>query len=219
MPQTPSIITTSKESFVSSSSTATESPQHENHTQPTTTTTTTTPTPNTSTPSSICNTHLSYPPTHPSRTLYLTIRSISIFLDLSQIALAAVATAWLNHKKWMDASLSPAVSSFFWCFIDVLSVVRWHRRAHHLARAIYDAVLSIGFAIAAGFLVALAWGAINSDGNIKDARDTGVGVGLLCCMLSQVLLHAFVAYGGIRDTVDTRRAVRFQREVGVTSLA
>ncbi|KAK1760033.1 hypothetical protein QBC47DRAFT_357842 [Echria macrotheca] len=98
-----------------------------------------------------------FPPSHPTRTLYLVARSTSVLLGLLQITLAAIAYT-LFSRRWLDPTLSPAITTFIYSAIEIFSVLYWHARAHYYTRAFYDGGISVGFAVAAGFMVKLAVG-------------------------------------------------------------
>ncbi|KAM7194842.1 hypothetical protein V8F33_007040 [Rhypophila sp. PSN 637] len=178
------------------------------------------------------------PQTHPpsSYNRYILVRALSIIFCLVQITLVAIAasgalsSSYSNStspelknednpngdprkklKHWLDPCLSPAISAFFWCAADLLSVWMSQRRAHHIARGVYDAVLAIGFTIAGGFFIHMARGVLSGsdrDAGYGNLSEMVVGGLIVVCMGSEVILHSIVSYEGIRDMIETRKAVR-----------
>lgn len=67
-----------------------------------------------------------------------------------------------------------------------MGVVKWKRRAHHLARGVYDGVLAGGFGIGAGFFIGMAGGVLNRTVEGTTGAEMGVGGGLVCCMFGMV---------------------------------
>ncbi|KAK3368696.1 hypothetical protein B0H63DRAFT_488972, partial [Podospora didyma] len=205
MPSTPSI---SKESMVSSATTShTSTPPDNNSRQPACTSPSKCSSKNAAREAAIA-----FPRSHPHRSTYLAIRLTSIFLTLSQIILVAVASGVLRRKRWTDPTLSPATAALVWSVIDVVQILRQQRRMHYLARAIYDALLACGCAVAAGFLVHIAVVPAVRDG---DVAATGVAVGILGGMLSELSLHAYFAVGGWCELIRVRRTIRLEDGVDV----
>ena len=125
-----------------------------------------------------------YPPSHPTRTLYLLTRSTSVLLAVLQITLASIAYTLFSRRRWLDPCLSPAVTTFIYSSIEIFSVLYWHARAHHYTRAFYDGAISVGFAVAAGFMVKLGLGSMR-DGEGGEGAGVLAGV-ILMGMISQM---------------------------------
>ena len=68
----------------------------------------------------------------------------------------------------------------------MLSVLRFKRRAHHIARAGYDGLLAVGFAVGAGFFIHMAYGVLNGSVEGTTGAEMGVGGGLVGCMVVMV---------------------------------
>ncbi|KAM7200849.1 hypothetical protein V8F20_005091 [Naviculisporaceae sp. PSN 640] len=174
--------------------------------------------------------------THPPRAYnrYILVRSISVVVCLLQIILVAIAASgsiskagYTNPlppdddnptgdpqrklKHWLDPCLSPAISALCWTATDVLGVWKWQRRAHHIARGVYDAIIAVGFCIAGGFFVYMARGVLTGrdrENGWGNSSEMAVGGGIVVCMIAEVILHSIVACEGITDMIETRRAVK-----------
>jgi len=95
-----------------------------------------------------------YPPTSPNRTVFLTVRAVAIVLAVVEVVLAIVAQRVIHRPNWMSPILSPAITVWWPSGLDIFFVIRQNRRSHPLSRWLYDGAIGIGFAVAAGFLVA-----------------------------------------------------------------
>ncbi|KAK3369640.1 hypothetical protein B0T24DRAFT_362905 [Lasiosphaeria ovina] len=146
-----------------------------------------------------------FPPSAPHRTTYLASRIGGTVLAVVQITLVAVATGALHRRRWTDFGLSPAIAVLFWHAADVVLVLRCGQRHHRLGRAVYDALLAVGFCVAAGFCVANGLLPASRDG---DGAAAGLAGGILACMIVQVPICSCIAVGGIRDIIGFRRAAR-----------
>jgi len=115
---------------------------------------------------------------------YLTARSVSVFLAVTQLTLIGIAAGVLHTKRWTDAGLSPPIASLFWSGIDIFTILRFEKHAHVLARCWYDGLLAVGHVVAAGFFVSMA--VVPAFGPAGSVEMAGVGVGVLCCLVGQV---------------------------------
>ncbi|KAK3358232.1 hypothetical protein B0T25DRAFT_580136 [Lasiosphaeria hispida] len=152
-----------------------------------------------------------YPPTAPHRRLYLFTRTLSIILALIQIGTAATVAGAFKQVHWLDPSLTPAITTLLYSSVDIVCILRWDRRSHHLTRSVYDGALAVGFAVAAGFLARLAVPFMRGkEGGVVVGA---LGVVVLACMLLQVIIHFGVCVGGVQETVEIRHE-RQQQENG-----
>jgi len=111
----------------------------------------------------------SYPKDSPGRPLYLAVRGLGVIFSIALIVIVAVAGATYKRYKWLSPVLTPACSSFFEHGVDVVLVLFKDVRQHRLQRLFYDGALSIGFAIAGGFLVSITMGDLQ--GTLLDSTD------------------------------------------------
>lgn len=65
-------------------------------------------------------------------------------------------------------------------------MIRWKRRVHHLARAVYDGLLAAGFGVGAGVFVWKAWGVLSGEVEGTTVAERVVGGALVCCMVVMV---------------------------------
>lgn len=66
-------------------------------------------------------------------------------------------------------------------------------------------MISVGFAVAMGFMVKLA---LPSMKGVEGGGGEGAGVlagVVLICMISQIIIHASISVGGVRDIIRVRR--------------
>ncbi|KAK0639897.1 hypothetical protein B0T16DRAFT_497865 [Cercophora newfieldiana] len=150
-----------------------------------------------------------FPPSHPTRKLYLLARSASVLLALLQIILATIAFTLFSRRRWLDPTLSPAITTLIYSSIEIFSVLYWHARAHHYTRAFYDGGIAVGFTVAMGFMVRLALPSMR-DGEGGEGAGVVGGI-ILIGMISQVIIHAAVSVAGVRDTLRVRREKREER--------
>jgi len=178
------------------------------------TTTTTT----TITPSDPCCSPKSFPPGAPLRRIYLASRATSTILGLIQIISAAVAFSVFSRRHWLDPCLSPAITSFIYSSLEIFTVLYWHCRAHHLTRALYDGLISVGFAVATGFFIKLAMPSMmGEDGSEHVAAVAVLGGLILNCMLLQIIIHGGISLEGVKDTMMMRHRTRQARNESLLS--
>ena len=127
-----------------------------------------------------------YPATAPHRPLYLAARSLALALGLILIALAVVAQRAIDRDTWMAPVLSPAIQSCFANGVDLWFIFRKNLRAVALQRLVYDGLLAVGFAIAAGFLVAFTLGDLRQTREGSSAATAAVGAAILFCMFAEM---------------------------------
>lgn len=131
-----------------------------------------------------------FTPGTPGRTRYLTLRALNIFFCAVLLIFSSVAAGKYNRVDWLDPSLAPAITSLLYSTSDIIAVLGWNVRAHHLQRALYDGLLAVGFAIAAGFLGKLALPYMNGDAKRAGDPDGEVigalGAVVLTCMLIEL---------------------------------
>ncbi|KAK4168234.1 hypothetical protein QBC43DRAFT_309915 [Cladorrhinum sp. PSN259] len=175
-----------------------------------TTTTTTT----TITPSDPCCSPKSFPPGAPLRRIYLASRATSTILGLIQIISAAVAFSVFSRRHWLDPCLSPAITSFIYSSLEIFTVLYWHCRAHHLTRALYDGLISVGFAVATGFFIKLAMPSMMGGDGPGVALLGGL---ILACMLLQIIIHGGISLEGVKDTMIMRHRTRQARNESLLS--
>lgn len=110
-----------------------------------------------------------YPKDSPGRPLHLAVRGLGVIFSIALIVIVAVAGATYKRYTWLSPVLTPACSAFFEHGIDLLLILLKDARQHRLQRLFYDGTLSVGFAIAGGFLVSITMGDLQ--GTLPDSTD------------------------------------------------
>ncbi|KAK4448878.1 hypothetical protein QBC34DRAFT_406283 [Podospora aff. communis PSN243] len=149
-----------------------------------------------------------FPPSHPSRTTYLSLRTSSTLLGLLQVSLAAAAFSLYSRRRWLDPCLSPAIASLIYSGIEVFSVLYWRARAICYTRAIYDGCIAVGFGVALGFFVYIARESLRGVEGEDGVATKGMGAVIIACMVVQIMIHAAVSAEGVKDWMRVRKEKR-----------
>src|SRR5438045_3346387 len=122
-----------------------------------------------STGCAIPKTAYTYPKDSPRRPLHLAVRGLGVIFSIALIVIVAVAGATYKRYNWLSPVLFPACNAFFEHCVDLLLILLKDMRQHRLQRLFYDGALSVGFAIAGGFLVSIMMGDLQ--GSLSDSAD------------------------------------------------
>jgi hypothetical protein len=133
-----------------------------------------------------CTSGSAYPPSTLYRLAFLVARYLGVLFSLLLIGLAAASIQDINRSNWATPIFTPAFTSFFANGIDILCIVRLHRRSNHLWRLCYDGALAVGFAIALGFLVTFVRGDILRTRVDSSKATAGVAMAILCGIAAEM---------------------------------
>jgi hypothetical protein len=134
----------------------------------------------------ICTSGSSYPPSSPYRPVFLVARYLGVLFSLLLISLAAASIQDINRPTWATPIFTPAFTSLFAHGIDILCIVRLHRRSQYLWRLCYDGALAVGFAVALGFLVTFTRGDVLRTRADSTKATAGVATAILCGMAAEM---------------------------------
>lgn len=133
-----------------------------------------------------CTSGSAYPPSNPYRLAFLVARYLAVLFSLLLIGLAAASIQDINRPNWATPIFTPAFTSFFTSGIDILGIVRLHRRSNHMWRLFYDGALAVGFAVALGFLVTFTRGDVLRTRADSSKSTAGVAMAILCAMAAEM---------------------------------